>query len=171
LIQLAHSAPKGSWGLDSNGEPAFGLIFGAFMGAGVFGGIAAPPIRKLVSALLSPKSLDGVLDDAVETEFEGEGKVYVRPMAVEFLAACCYFVGAAMLLFPCMVSGESAFSRILVAFIFYEFMVGVFLPCEGVIRSLYFPEHGRASIMAFPAIIVNVAVSIGVLSTNFVRYA
>jgi MFS transporter, MFS domain-containing protein family, molybdate-anion transporter len=172
LIQLAHIAPKGSWGLDSNGEPAFGLIFGAFMAAGVFGGIAAPPIRKMVSALLTPKSPDNMMiNDAVETEFEGEGKVTVRPMAVEFLAACCYFVGAIMLLFPCTVSGETAFSRVLAAFLFYEFMVGVFLPCEGVIRSLYFPAIGRASIMAIPNILVNAAVSFGVLSTNFVRYA
>jgi MFS transporter, MFS domain-containing protein family, molybdate-anion transporter len=169
LIALSPNAPKGSWGLDSNGKPAFGLIFGAFMGAGVFGGLAAPPIRKLVSVLLSPRSATAE-NAVVETEIVGEGKVPVRPMAVEFLAACCYFVGAIMLLIPCMVSGEEAFSQVLTVFLIYEFSVGVFFPCEGVIRSLYFPETARASIMAFPAILVNVAVSFGVISTNFIRY-
>jgi MFS transporter, MFS domain-containing protein family, molybdate-anion transporter len=169
LIALSHNAPKGSWGLDSNGKPAFGLIFGAFMGAGVIGGLAAPPIRKMVSVLLSPRSGAVVENDAVETEIVGEGKVPVRPMAVEFLAACCYLVGAVMLLVPCLVSGEEAFSQVLTVFLIYEFTVGVFFPCEGVIRSLYFPESARASIMAFPAVIVNVAVSFGVISTNFIR--
>lgn len=168
LISLARTAPEGTWGLDSNGEPAFGLIFGAFMAAGVLGGVAAPPIRKVVSILLSPKCQ--AQNDAIITEIEGEGEVSVRPMAVEFLAACCYLVGAMTFLAPYLFSNETAFSRVLAAFLVYEFTVGVFFPCEGVIRSLYFPESARASIMAFPAVIVNLAVSIGVISTNFIRY-
>ena len=44
------------------------------------------------------------------------------------------------------------------------------MPCEGVIRSLYFPATGRASIMTLPRIVVNIAVALGVVSTNFIRY-
>jgi hypothetical protein len=76
-----------------------------------------------------------------------------------------------LLLIPCLASVDDADSFLLClgAFLLFEFLVGVFLPCEGVIRSLYFPASARASIMSLPRLIVNGAVSIGVVSTNFVR--
>jgi len=167
LRTLSESSPAGTWGLDVKGDPAYGLIFGAYMAAGVVGGLVAPYIRRGVSVLLSPIVETA---DTVETEIEGEGKVKVRPMAVEFLAALCYFVSGLLLLVPWLLSTgrPEAFSRTLVAFLIFEFLIGVFLPCEGVIRSLYFPANARASIMVLPRIIVNVAVSFGVVSTNFV---
>jgi hypothetical protein len=167
LRQLAHSSSKTIWGLDRHGEPAYGLIFGAFMAAGVLGGLVAPTIRKKVSDVLSP-----VDDQDSERTVEVDGEeIHVRPMAVEFLAAFCYSISALLLLIPCLASVDDADSFLLClgAFLLFEFLVGVFLPCEGVIRSLYFPASARASIMSLPRLIVNGAVSIGVVSTNFVR--
>jgi hypothetical protein len=170
LRHFAHGAQKNTWGLDENGEPAYGLIFCAFMAAGVVGGLVAPYCRTFMTKMLSP-----IVDSSAPVatvEIEGEGNVTIRPMAVEFLAASCYFCSALLLFVPsvCVDDNELSFTRTLVALIVYEFLIGIFMPCEGVIRSLYFPATGRASIMTLPRIIVNIAVAIGVLSTSVIRY-
>ena len=164
LRQLALNCPQGILGLDAHGEPAYGLIFGGFMAAGVVGGLLASFVRKAVTVLLSP--LAKSCNETVTIEGEGE----VRPMAVEFLAAFCYFICACLLLTPCLVSSDGilSFSIALGAFVMYELVIGIYTPCEGVIRSLYIPSDARCSMMTFPRIIVNVAVSLGVISTEIV---
>lgn len=164
LRELAKNVPKYVMGLDSHGEPAYGLIFGAFMAAGVLGGLAAPSIRSGVTQLLTP--LAKTPTQTVKIDGEGE----VRPMAVEFLAAACYLLCAGLLLTPLLVSdtGQFSFSIALGSFVLYEFIVGVYMPCEGVIRSLYIPSDSRCSLMTLPRIIVNIAVSLGVISTNYI---
>lgn len=166
LRDLARNAPNYVLGLDSHGEPAYGLIFGAFMASGVLGGLIAPKIRSAVTDLLTPLS-------KIETPtymIEGEGEI--RPMAVEFLAAFCYIICAGLLLTPLLVSenGEMSFTLALASFLVYEFIVGVYMPCEGVIRSLYIPSDSRCSLMTLPRIIVNIAVSLGVISTNYISH-
>jgi len=166
LRDLAKSAPRNVLGLDSHGEPAYGLIFGAFMACGVIGGLVSPTLRKAVTQLLTP--LTKVHTPTVNIEGEGE----VRPMAVEFLAAACYLICAGLLLTPILVSssGELSFSLTLGSFLLYEFIVGVYMPCEGVIRSLYIPSDSRCSLMTLPRIIVNIAVSLGVISTHYISH-
>lgn len=170
LRHFAHGAPRNTWGLDQDGEPAYGLIFCAFMAAGVLGGLVTPYIRTLVTKVLSP-----MVDDTAPIaiiEVEGEGNVSIRPMAVEFLASACYFLSALLLFVPsvCEDGNTLSFTATLLALLTYEFLIGIFMPCEGVIRSLYFPATGRASIMTLPRIVVNIAVALGVVSTNFIRY-
>jgi MFS family permease len=180
LKEFAATAPVGTMGLDSHGEPAYGLIFGAYMAAGVLGGLCAPYVRRVITFLLSPfgynnnnnkmaaAAAGGEVLDPFVTNIEGEGEV--RPMAVEFLAALCYIACAALLIVPRVLSAndELSFSTALGAFLLYEFLVGLYSPCEGVIRSLYIPSKTRGSMMTLPSIIVNVAVAIGVASTNVV---
>jgi hypothetical protein len=151
-----------SFGLDNSGEPAYGLIFGAFMAAGVAGGLCSSYLRQAAALLLSPLTKTKL--EIVTIEGEGE----VRPMAVEFLAASCYIISALLLCVPCMVDGadEASFSTALGAFLVYEFLVGVSMPCEGVIRSLYLPSDARATMMTLPRMIVNLAVSLGVILTR-----
>jgi MFS family permease len=151
------------WGLDGQGEPAYGLIFGAFMAAGVLGGLCSPFCRKLVTLLLSPLTKSSVPETVT---VDGEGTV--RPMDVEFQGALCYFCCALLLLAPCLMSAsnEYTFSVALFSFIAYEFSVGIYSPCEGVMRSIYIPPESRGSIMTVPSIIVNVAVALGVVSTE-----
>jgi MFS family permease len=165
LANFAKSAPAGSMALDGQHEPAYGLIFGAFMAAGVVGGLCSCYVRKAVTVLLSPLK-DAGEPDTVTIEGEGE----LRPMAVEFLAAVCYILSAFLFLVPCLFndSDSSAFTYCIGAFVVFEVLLGVYSPCEGVIRSLYIPSDCRASIMTLPSIIVNVAVSIGVASTNVI---
>lgn len=148
LRHFAVSAPPGSIGIDANGEPAYGLIFGAFMAAGVMGGLAAPCARRWV-AMCGQHTNDD------------------RP--TEALSTLCYLTSAFLLLLPCLLDGEGehSFTICLVAFLIYEFMVGLYLPCEGVLRSIYFPAEGRASILTLPRIIVNCSVSVGVVLTNY----
>lgn len=152
-------------GLDVSGEPAYGLIFGAFMAAGVIGGLCSPAIRKFVSFILSPLNPSGV-PEVVAVDGEGE----VRPMAVEFQAACCYVLCSFLLFVPVVldIEASSSFGTALIAFLLYEILVGVYFPCEGVVRSLYMPPGTRGSMMTIPRIIVNIAVALGVVSTEMI---
>ena len=162
LRDFATFAPEGTWLLEGEGQPAYGLIFGWYMAAGVLGGICAPHVRRIVTLLLTPMAKMGL--ETVNVEGEGE----IRPMAVEFLAASCYLFCAMLLAVPFIVSGPNAFVLSFGAFMTYEFMLGLYMPSEGVIRSIYFPTDARASVMALPSIIVNTAVSLGVVSTNVI---
>ena len=89
-------------------------------------------------------------------------------MAVEFLAASCYTLSAILLFVPCIMDQASptSFGISLAAFIAYEFLVGVIMPTEGVIRSLYLPSDARATMMTLPRMIVNLAVAVGVILTR-----
>lgn len=165
LKGFSSSVSQNQIGLDSQGEPAFGLIFGFFMTAGVIGGLSSTTVRRGVTHILSPMS-QSTVPEMVTLEGEGE----VRPMAVEFQGALCYFLCAMFLFIPCTLSeaDSSSFSIALVSFLAYEFIVGIYCPCEGVIRSLYMPPDVRGSMMTVPRIIVNVAVALGVASTELI---
>jgi len=162
LQSFAKSAIPTSMGLDAAGEPAYGLIFGSFMAAGVAGGLLSPFLRKFTTSLLSPLAKKAKLE---EITVDGEE---IRPMAVEFLACGCYLLSSVLLLVPCLMdaSDASSFSISVTAFLLYELLVGVMMPCEGVIRSLYLPSDARASMMTLPRIIVNLAVALGVIITR-----
>lgn len=164
LRHFASSALSGSVGLDKAGQPAYGLIFGTFMGAGVLGGLLAPRVRRWVASWRSHG------DDAVPVEVECLDD-HADP-SVGVVTSLCYLVSSFLLFVPSMCSDDSpsSFSLCLLAFVAYEVMIGMFLPCEGVIRSMYFPTEARASIMALPRLIVNVAVTLGVASTEYLRY-
>jgi MFS transporter, MFS domain-containing protein family, molybdate-anion transporter len=169
LRHFAVSAPKNAIGLDRNGEPAYGLIFGAFMAAGVLGGLTAPAIRRVATSMMKSAADDTTTANLVsQLGRDGEHTYDDRPMAVEALSTVCYLASAFLLLLPCLLDGEgeNSFSICLVAFLIYEYIVGLYLPCEGVLRSIYFPAEGRASILTLPRIIVNCSVSVGVILTN-----
>jgi hypothetical protein len=138
-------------GLDRQHEPAYGLIFGAFIAAGACGGLV-----KAITVMLSPLKDEGAEPDTVTIEGEGE----VRPMAVDFLAAVCYMLSTYLF----TDSDSSAFTYCALGLLW---STKSSLEYVGVIRFLYIPSDCRASsIMTLPSIIVNVAVSIGVASTN-----
>ena len=44
--------------------------------------------------------------------------------------------------FPCVVDNDSSYAFLisLGALLLYDFLVGVFMPCEGVIQSIYMPN-------------------------------
>jgi MFS transporter, MFS domain-containing protein family, molybdate-anion transporter len=132
LRHFAQSAKKGAWGLDQHGEPAYGLIFCAFMGAGVFGGLVAPHIRSFITRILSPL-VDRNQATFSIVDIDGEGSVPVRPMALEVLASSCYFVAALLLFVPSMCQDGTpyAFTSTLIALVIFEFLIGIFTPCEG----------------------------------------
>jgi MFS transporter, MFS domain-containing protein family, molybdate-anion transporter len=160
LQGLAKSAPAQTMGLDSRGEPAYGLIFGAFMAAGVLGGVISPYYRRSVAFLLSP------LEAGPHPDIERED----RPLSVELVATFSYILASIMLLVPCMVQNvdPTSFSRALGAFVLYELLIGLYMPCEGIIRSLYIPSDSRGSLMTIPNVVVNVLVVVGVVSSKFV---
>merc|ERR1711907_237784 len=85
-----------------------------------------------------------------------------------------YVIAALLLLVPCFLSpsssssSSSSFSIAVASFLAYEFLVGVTVPCEGVIRSIYLPSDGRVTMTMVPRMVVNLAVSMGVLLTKYV---
>jgi len=159
LRSFAHSAPKMALGLDNDGEPAYGLIFGGFMACGVVGGVVEPLMRKLVSSAAADFKRRNIKDNGSATE-------------VGLLCAACYLLSAILLFTPCLVEKDSSysFSICLGAFMLYEFLVGLYMPCEGVLRSIFMPNKSTCSLMTMLRVIVNVSVALGVISTNYISF-
>lgn len=161
LLAFSKHAKAGTMGLDKNGEPAYGIIFGGFMMCGVIGGLLEPVVRKSVAQFTGLSNLSG-------NDKQGENDI--NPTTVSCLCALCYMTSALLLLAPCQVTEGStyAFSICFIAFLIYELMVGLYMPCEAVLRSIYMPNSSMCSIMTMLRVIVNVAVALGVISTNYV---
>lgn len=160
LRSFATKSLEQSVGMDENGDPAYGLIFSAFMACGVMGGVLEPKLRKSMAWLTGASR-------------SGDKKEHGKPKGVEFLTALCYFASAGLLFVPFVLdrfNHPNAFSISLIAFLVYEFLVGVYMPCEGVLRSIYMPNESICSLMTMLRVIVNVAVALGVISTNYVSF-
>jgi len=224
-----NSPADGVIGLDSDGEPAYGLIFGAFMACGALGGLSEPYVRKnFVSFLFqnttgqskaktddvlidssinagprdvishvrksSTGSEDGCVSDSSDFTLEddslnsGKGSrlSFVpeesesncdavsededeKPIGVELLAALCFSICAGLLSIPFFVddSNPYSFTMSLISFLMYECIVGLYMPCEGVLRTVYMPNESICSLMTMLRVITNVAVALGVISTNY----
>lgn len=158
LASFAISAPRSAAGLGDNGEPAYGLIFGGFMACGVIGGVIQPYVQQHIFTTSLTSSAERSADQ--------------NTVQTGILCALCYLFTAVLLLLPCVVDTQSpyAFSMSLAAFLLYELLVGVYLPCQGVIRSIFMPKESTCSVMTMLRVIVNVAVALGVISTNYVSF-
>lgn len=164
LKSFALSAPQTALGMGENSEPAYGLIFGGFMACGVVGGVVQPYVHKNVTI-------------SAWTSHEVEKNINQRAgdenaMQTGILCSLCYILTAMLFLIPCIVDPHStyAFSISLIAFFLYELLVGIYLPCQGVIRSIFMPKESTCSVMTMLRVIVNVAVALGVISTNYVSF-
>ncbi len=166
LRAFAVTSRKGAWGLDKDGEPAYGLIFAAMMASGVIGGFVEPTIRKTINSYLS------LLSGRYQKYSEDNKHREFNSVSLHLLCASCYFVSAMLLLTPSAIHEDStyAFSLSLVAFLLYEVVIGLYMPCEGVVRSIYMPNESVCSIMTMLRVIVNVAVACGVISTNIIPF-
>jgi hypothetical protein len=173
LRAFAKSAPKGALGIDTNGEPAYGLIFGAFMACGVLGGFGEPMVRRLIKKVttVTGKRKEDKIVTSKESTSESEEETDDEH-AVDFLCTICYLASALLFLTPVLVKKDSphSFTICVGAFLFYELMVGLYMPCEGMIRSIYMPNESICSLMTMLRVIVNVAVAVGVASTNYVPF-
>mmetsp|Transcript_9213 Transcript_9213/g.11616 ORF Transcript_9213/g.11616 Transcript_9213/m.11616 type:complete len:676 (-) Transcript_9213:1440-3467(-) len=171
LRAFATSAPDGAWGLDKNREPAYGLIFGAFMACGVIGGFAEPLIRSYVKKILS--SHQNSPKQKTQPSNMNDHDEDVNPLSVHILCAFCYLASSILFLIPYLLNRESPYAFIICicAFLLYELLVGVYMPCEGVIRSIYMPTESICSLMTMLRVIVNVAVAVGVISTNMIPFS
>jgi len=167
LQKFSVHSPLTVMGLDVDGEPVYGLIFCAFMACGVMGSLVEPSARKLLSRLRKPLKEENERTNIFDSKGNNEKR---DGTDVGLLCAFCYFSSSILLLTPCLVDNESPyfFSICLGAFLIYEFMVGLYMPCEGVIRSIFMPNESICSLMTMLRVIVNLTVAVGVISTNFV---
>jgi len=158
LRYFSVSAPSSAMGLDVYGEPAYGLIFGAFMSCGVIGSLVEPSVRKIAS----------LFGCWVRKTKDREEKGHAFDVCL--LSALCYFSCAILLCIPCLVEKENsfAFSICLGSFLLYELMVGLYKPCEGMIRSIYMPNESICSLMTMLRVIMNLITAVAVLSTNYI---
>jgi len=171
LAEFSSGLPNGSSviGLDANGEPAYGLIFGGFMACGAIGGYFEPQIRAVLQRVIFQHNASTLVEDCDDSDDDLSSLGEECKPIVEILASLCYFMAATLLSVPFFVSGgQGSFSLCLISFFLYEFLVGVYMPCEGVIRSVYMPNDSICSLMTMLRVIVNVAVALGVISTNFI---
>lgn len=172
-----------SWGLDSEGIPAFGLIFGSYMLFGALGGLTEPFARTIFAAFMtpSPTSSESTAQQANKTVASSLQSAFenVEPhddptmhFTVEMLSSLCFLVCSALLLVPQIVSfmqpSQFTFTLSVIGFIAYEYVVGIYLPCEGIMRSIYMPSHSICSVMTVLRVVVNLSVAMGVASTNYI---
>lgn len=175
-------ANSNTWGLDGEGLPAFGLIFGSFMLFGAAGGLTEPLPRNLFATFMTPSS------DPSESSAQGVNKTSTSlqsllvnqeqkddptmSFTVEMLSSLCFLVCSALLLVPHTVSftepSQFTFTLSVIGFIAYEYVVGIYLPCEGIMRSVYMPSHSICSVMTVLRVVVNLSVALGVASTNYI---
>jgi len=178
LRAFARSSPKDVIFLDGDGEPAYGLIFGAFMACGVVGGFVEPYARKALTRLTTinkHENSDAATVSNSKSESENNDSCdhgELKPVAVDFLCTLCYLSCACLFMTPFLLNKTSPYSFLACvgAFLVYELMVGLYMPCEGVIRSIYMPNESICSLMTMLRVIVNVAVALGVISTNYVPF-
>lgn len=168
LRTFAAGAAFDTKGLDNNGEPAYGLIFGGFMASAVLGGVVAPMLRKAVSGALEQSKIGKSKKPPPDGEKANSDDMDAVP--VNILCSLSYAVSAMLLSVPCMLKSDSpyAFSVCLISFSIYEFVVGVYVPSEGMLRSIYMPTESMCSTINMLRVITNISVAIGVSSTTFV---
>lgn len=162
-------------GMDEEGEPMYGLIFGVFMFCGAVGGYSEPFVRtyfqrnktSLQHGVVVTTNAAERYDSFVFDDYDEED-----PLAAEYLTTTCYLISAALLAVPTLIPQTSpyAFTASLLAFLIYEFIVGLYLPCEGILRTFFMPNDSICSLMTMLRVIVNVAVSLGVISTNYIPF-
>eukprot|EP00957_Ditylum_brightwellii_P113508 8654825-Ditylum_brightwellii.AAC.1 len=170
------------------------------MACGAFGGVVEPFVRKSFASVVAPsgkentvqnmlkrnESLGGEsvpssgrdspqnsVSDYSEITFNSSESCDEKPEAVEFLASLSYIICALLLATPLLVDENNpyAFTITLGSFFLYECMIGLYMPCEGVLRSMYMPNESICSLMTMLRVIVNVAVALGVISTNYVSFS
>lgn len=93
----------------------------------------------------------------------------IRLTAVKIQSALCFLVSSILLAVPIFLQERSkwSFTFSLLAFLFYEFLIGMYLPCQGTLRSIYLPGKAVCTIMTLLRVVVNIIVAIGVYLTNF----
>ena len=153
-------------GLDGNGDPAYGLIFGAFMLFGVVGGFIEPILMKTITKIRLSILLDRnipVLDKKENTDLQS---VYI-------LTVGCYLCCSILFLVPCMIDKQSpnAFITVLASFLLYEFFVGAFSSSQSILRSKHIPNESKCSIMTMLRLMTNIAVAFGVTLANHISIA
>lgn len=160
LRRFAQATTSESVGLVGNNEPAYGLIFGAFMTMGVLGGLAEPTVRRSLEKLASNSNCN---KDKLDAH-------HLDPVTISILCSLCYLSCALLFMVPCILSLDhtNSFTICLVSFLVYELIIGIFMPCEGVVRSMHIPNDTICSIMTMLRIVVNVSVAFGVISTNYI---
>jgi len=186
---------------DNNKEPAYGLIFGAFMASGALGGYIQPYINKIITqyieqrlqlrqslpvpdTILPPEednsedsssydsNLIGSSSLSNSSCFNGElgkGEEDIRSMAIHIQAGFCFLLSSMLFTVPIIVKKQAtgSFTFCFYAFLSYEFLIGMYLPCEGILRSIYLPNTEVCTLMTLLRVIVNIIVAVGVFITNF----
>ncbi len=90
---------------------------------------------------------------------------------IDLYFAIAFLISTGIPATPMIVSDSpNAFSLTFIAFLEYEIIVGRYLPFEGVIRTMYIPNESVCSVHTMLRVIVNIAVAVRVMSTNYLTF-
>ena len=164
LRSLSSTSSREVPGLDENGEPAYGLIFGSFMLFGALGGCIEPALVKAVGKIRS-FCFPNVSNYC--TELDGPGK----RNALYILSAGCYLLSSILFLVPCLVNKQSpyAFITVLTSFLLFELLVGTFISSQCIIRSIHIPNESKCSILTMLRVVTNITVAFGVILSDHIQ--
>ena len=160
------------FGLDKQGLPAFGLIFGSFMLFGALGGLAEPVARKIITKWTRPllhlfiRKRNGPNSSNNDQHFLPD-EIFVKILCTMCFAVCTLLLSLSALILKTDYCAQLALPLSLISFLLYEFLVGMYMPCEGLQRSWHMPNQSICSLMTILRVIVNLAVALGVASTNY----
>lgn len=156
-------------GLDRHGEPAYGLIFGAFMIFGVIGNYTQPIFLRWITKKIT-QAAPSCLNDKKKCVNTNNDDSRRNMISIYILTSGCYMFGSLLFLIPYAMDQKSQYSFIVVlgAFLLYEFFVGTFMTSQSIIRSVHIPSDSKCSIMMMLRFLTNVAVSIGVVLSNHI---
>ena len=168
---LDNLRPRIEIGMDENGDPLYGLIFGSFMLCSVAGSLFVPVARRKMAKLLKQTHIqcnDGIdgdsKNDAEQRQVDQES---IDPVPVNILCSLLYFTSALLFAIPSLLNKESIYSYpiCLASFLTFQFTSGAYEPLEGIIRSTYIPRKHMCSIVNMLRVVTNLAVALGVFST------
>lgn len=90
---------------------------------------------------------------------------------IELYFAIVFLISTGIPATPMVVSDSpNAFSLTFIAFLEYEIIVGRYLPFDGVTRTMYIPNESVCSVHTMLRVIVNIAVAVRVISTNYMTF-
>jgi hypothetical protein len=132
---------------------------------GVTGGYIEPKLIKILSKIQSSLSFPNHILETDPLKHE-DNELDMKSRYI--LSVVCYLCSSVLFLVPYFINNQNpyAFIVVLASFLMFEFLVGIYLSSQSMIRCTHIPNDSKCSIMTMLRFITNIAVASGVLLSN-----